>query len=159
MASNYVLKKADKEDLDGKADVSQMNKKVDYKQMQIAIQSTISPLEEAFSNFMDLMKKQMSNLITQNVLDEVIYFSSLIFAFKFWWNLYYEIHTWILPMTVPGRESSGTENSNILSQTEKSYFYYDYDIFSRFTFEKQFKWYLKIFFLEIYSSIINFFSN
>ena len=62
---------ADIEDLKRKADVSLLNAKVDHKQMQLAIQRGMTPLEDAFANFMDLMKKQMASVVSQSDLAKV----------------------------------------------------------------------------------------
>jgi hypothetical protein len=67
-----LIVKADAEDLKKKADVSLVNTKVDHKLMQVTIQRSMTPLESAFSNFMDLMKKQMENAVSQNELGKVM---------------------------------------------------------------------------------------
>ena len=51
--------------------MSLLNTKVDHKQMQISIQRSMTPLEDAFTNFMDLMKKQMASAVSQGEFTKV----------------------------------------------------------------------------------------
>ena len=67
------LFQADVESLKKKADVSLLNTKVDHKQMQLSIQRSMTPLEDAFTNFMELMKKQMASAVSQTTFGKVCF--------------------------------------------------------------------------------------
>jgi hypothetical protein len=98
-----LIVKADVEDLKKKADVSLVNTKVDHKLMQVTIQRSMTPLESAFSNFMDLMKKQMENAVSQNELGKVWYLTSnilpIIYTVYIYVYIIYKYQT--VPIIIP----------------------------------------------------------